>query len=707
MAKKDKSIKDKEKSSDKIPSNLIDKKEKEAPKKNHLKRNIIFGSIILVILIVILVLIFLGVKINFILNDELIIKLNPLDKSLLTLYGQEKNVTFSFENYNNFLCSSQCSYRFTDISSNKTIDSDTLILKSKSNVTKSYSLKPSVYGSGQEIYMFEVECVNIATFTCQTQGESQIKSSFVTLSYDLSDVEKQSLNSLNKNLNDYLLLLSSLDIRKSRLNYSYYISYSSLHNTIFESNLNNLSTGLNNISSSVNNDIYESNNMLGLWFNGSYAELTNSLGDKIIYLNKTSDFLDYYESLMNSTIDYYSDTSSKLIDLINKSSFIDSITQNYLDANNLSMYNRSLQYERDLITAKDYFMSKNSNLPEFYLRISNLSSEINSLISSANFSLSYNSTFYDDLSKNILSINKTNNISFSSLVINNISLPSPICCVLGKCKTCCTTETCSNDPTLYPVLFIHGHSFNKQNSPESSLNSFTMIERLLQNEGFINAGQLDLKNIDSIPNGEYGKSGYPITISGSYYYLNYYDLGTYRIITQKSEHLENYALRLNEMINIIKQRTGSKKVNIVAHSMGGLVAREYIRIFGEDSVNKLVMISTPNNGISGNVANYCGYFGADVECQDMTQDSVFLKRLNSAQIPSAVKIYTIAGSGCLTNNEDGDGVAALNSVSLSYGQNFIVNGSCLDPLKISLHQDIINPSKYPAAYNLLREILNK
>lgn len=717
MAKKEKSVKTKEKTSekaekvDKIPEKLLAKKEskeeKEAPKKNHLKRNVILWSIVFVILIAILILIFLGVKINFILNDELIIKLNPLDKNLLTIYGQEKNITFSFENYNNFLCNSKCSYRFIDISSNVTIDSEEFVLKSRSNVSRTYSLKPGTYGSGQEIYMFEVECVNIATFTCQTQGEPQIKSSFVTLSYDLSDVEKQSLNSLNKNLNDYLLLLSSLEIRGLQLNYSYANSYNALHNTLFESNLVNLSIGITNISSMINGNVYESQHFLDLWFKGSYDELRNSLNKKIIYLNQTSSSMDSYESFANSTIDYYTDSSSKLKDLINKSAYIGSIEQNYLNENNTYMYNRSLQYEQDLISYKGYFMNKNSTLPEFYLKLSNLSNELSSIITLANFSLFYNSTFYEYLSSDILQINKIGNLTFKSSVTTNISLPSPTCCVLGKCKTCCTTEVCSNDPTLYPVLFIHGHSFNKQNSPETSLNSFTMIERLLQDEGFINAGQLDLQNIDPISNGEYGKSGYPITISGSYYYLNYYDLGTYRITTQKSEHLENYALRLREMISIIKQRTGSNKVNIVAHSMGGLVAREYIRIFGEDSVDKLILIATPNDGISGNTARYCSLFGADVECQDMTTNSVFLKRLNSAQVPSNIKIYAIAGSGCLTNNQDGDGVTTVNSVPLAYAQNFIINGTCLDPLKVSLHQDIINPSKYPAAYNLLKEILKR
>jgi len=38
---------------------------------------------------------------------------------------------------------------------------------------------------------------------------------------------------------------------------------------------------------------------------------------------------------------------------------------------------------------------------------------------------------------------------------------------------------------------------------------------------------------------------------------------------------------LDEKIESIKQETGSEKVDIVAHSMGGLVARNYIAEIGE------------------------------------------------------------------------------------------------------------------------------
>ncbi|MHA1744766.1 MAG: esterase/lipase family protein, partial [Promethearchaeota archaeon] len=60
-----------------------------------------------------------------------------------------------------------------------------------------------------------------------------------------------------------------------------------------------------------------------------------------------------------------------------------------------------------------------------------------------------------------------------------------------------------------------------------------------------------------------------------------------RINAKKLQTLVQHALTLN----------GAHKVNLVAHSMGGLISRWYIEQMGGDTtVNKLIMLGTPNHG---------------------------------------------------------------------------------------------------------------
>jgi pimeloyl-ACP methyl ester carboxylesterase len=50
------------------------------------------------------------------------------------------------------------------------------------------------------------------------------------------------------------------------------------------------------------------------------------------------------------------------------------------------------------------------------------------------------------------------------------------------------------------------------------------------------------------------------------------------------------------MVNTAKQQSGSLNVDVVAHSMGGLVTRSYIEQLNKSDVRKFVMLGTPNRG---------------------------------------------------------------------------------------------------------------
>lgn len=287
----------------------------------------------------------------------------------------------------------------------------------------------------------------------------------------------------------------------------------------------------------------------------------------------------------------------------------------------------------------------------------------------------------------------------------NVTLPEhvPLCCVFGECKPCCSA--CSDEP--YPVLFVHGHSFNSFNSPEYSLGGyFSKIQQRLQDEGYVDAGILTpTSTLGEVEPGEWGMSGRPVTVRVTYYYNFYREDDDYVVITQKSESIETYAIRLNEIIKATQHHTGKKKVRIVAHSMGGLVVRRYIQLFGEESIDKVILIGTPNNGIAARTKTLCPVFGESKECDDMTAGSVFMRKVNDPSNRPGIDFVTITGHGCPVGDEDGDGVVQASSVALPGVRNYDVNGSCADFFGSDFHTEILNIEKYPEVYGIIKDEL--
>lgn len=60
--------------------------------------------------------------------------------------------------------------------------------------------------------------------------------------------------------------------------------------------------------------------------------------------------------------------------------------------------------------------------------------------------------------------------------------------------------------------------------------------------------------------------------------------------------VESTALELKERIDEIKAERGVEKVDLVAHSMGGLLVKKYLEEFGGDSIEKFIDIGTPHTG---------------------------------------------------------------------------------------------------------------
>ncbi len=90
-------------------------------------------------------------------------------------------------------------------------------------------------------------------------------------------------------------------------------------------------------------------------------------------------------------------------------------------------------------------------------------------------------------------------------------------------------------------------------------------------------------------------------------------------------------------VEALKKATGATKVDIVAHSMGSLNSRWYIKFVkeGEANVDEWVSLGGPNHGTTA--ANLC----FSTACVEMRPGSTFLSELNAGdETPGAVNYGT-------------------------------------------------------------------
>ncbi len=283
----------------------------------------------------------------------------------------------------------------------------------------------------------------------------------------------------------------------------------------------------------------------------------------------------------------------------------------------------------------------------------------------------------------------------------NISEPLPSCPVFGTERACCVD--CAENQSLYPVLLLHGHAVNKDISAEYSLEGFNQIQQELEKDGFLNAGSITLFTPDTAQEG-WSLVPVPLVFRGSYYFDIFGEPQNYVAVQAKSENIDTYAVRLNDLVDTVLKKTGRDKVRIVAFSMGGLVARRYIQIFGDSRVDRLVMIGTPNKGIVGEIADLCPLVGEDLECRDMDSNSLFINKLNRGDLPD-IPIYNIVGTGCDMGAEQGDGAVLKENALLEGADNYIINGRCESAFS-PLHLELRNIDKYPEVYRILLQSLD-
>lgn len=112
-----------------------------------------------------------------------------------------------------------------------------------------------------------------------------------------------------------------------------------------------------------------------------------------------------------------------------------------------------------------------------------------------------------------------------------------------------------------------------------------------------------------------------------------YRVWTFELVNLGVSDINQSARALEAFVADVRGRTGASQVDLIGHSQGGLVARQYIKAYGGSStVNNLITLSAPNYGteLANLVDLFAGYLCGEVaSCQQMAVGSDFLAELNS------------------------------------------------------------------------------
>ena len=214
-----------------------------------------------------------------------------------------------------------------------------------------------------------------------------------------------------------------------------------------------------------------------------------------------------------------------------------------------------------------------------------------------------------------------------------------ICCALTLLSACTESVTPGTLPELKhdPILFVHGYG-------GSSANWETMKQR------FIADGWQDFE----------------------LYAYNF------SFITSNA----TTAAEIRDYVNDIIAKTGATKVDIIAHSMGSVSSRYYLKnLGGSEKVDAWVSLAGPNHGTDAVENENCGF----TPCREIVPGSTFLLTLNAGDETPGLTRYGTWRSPCDTTINPDESVilsGATNTLTACIAHfNFLLDATIYQQVK--------------------------
>ncbi|MFP4189434.1 MAG: lipase family alpha/beta hydrolase [Candidatus Woesearchaeota archaeon] len=683
-----------------------------------------------ILFIIILVLVFISfsililrtyLNIQLILGYDVIIDLDVNREHMTVANGDEAEFEFTTSVKTNPFCSARCSYSFKDMDSMRTIHSSDSKITLIEPLVNSFNLTTS-HGTGAKMYRYDIECRSERTFFCRTKGHNTSRKLSIILNHELNEKQGRAKNLTQSYMRNFADDLSDA--------YSDILSFNSTLNMTMEFFPSDNVTGdvLNGLNAS--REFLDSSS--SLWKNESYVRLSERIdmkGDDLYRPIRQSDIA--IRSLNHSIEEFVDaierlravrDNSYNLTDKIIWNSTLQGEAQVFLSELNetIRTFKRYglLHEKKDNVT---YMMQWQKNLTKLIeeehrmnngwlmANYSNISSELCGLLNCSELGVvqEFDANWSgDDACQRIEllhdaygMLNETQSAEIESELpteclridvgLAPIDVEPPElkrkaydvkfdlednprkCCATGSCTTCCDSRDCVETP----VLFLHGHSMDREASPDFNMDTFNNIQEELESYGILDMGRISLYRYFDLPSNLWGQFGENLSLKISYYYDVYTDDDSSIIVPTKNDNLDTYAVRLDDIIDSVLRKSNAENVTVIAHSMGGLVIRRYMQIFGTGKVDRVLTSGTPHHGITDWVSTFCPLFGERLECRDMREGSLFLNKLNTEPLPD-IPFHNVVATGCTLDGKDSDGVVLKESAMLEDAENIVIEGDC-------------------------------
>jgi triacylglycerol esterase/lipase EstA (alpha/beta hydrolase family) len=98
--------------------------------------------------------------------------------------------------------------------------------------------------------------------------------------------------------------------------------------------------------------------------------------------------------------------------------------------------------------------------------------------------------------------------------------------------------------------------------------------------------------------------------------------------------IDDYVPQVHAAVERLRAATGSAQVIILAHSMGGLVARAYLRRHGRQHIARVITLGTPHHGTA------LAHFGIGSNAAQMRRDSAWLGALAESEANSQRMLFS-------------------------------------------------------------------